>query len=88
MLAVLSYAAQLERDMMLQRQAESIAAAKVRGVQFARLKKELPQDFAERYPAWRSGRLTGEEMASRCDMALGIIYRKVRKIRENGTWIE
>lgn len=78
-LAVLSYAAQIERDMMLQRQAEGIAAAKARGVRFGRPKKELPQDFDKLYAAWRAGALTNKEFAEKCNMALGVIYRKIRE---------
>ncbi len=78
-LAVLSYAAQTERDMMLQRQAEGIAAARAKGKKFGRPRKDLPTDFDALYASWRSGELTGDEVAARCDMALGVLYRKLRE---------
>ena len=46
-LQVLSYVAQVERENMRQRQAEGIAAAKARGVQFGRRRIELPESFLE-----------------------------------------
>ena len=48
-LAVMSYTAQMERENIRQRQAEGIAAAKARGVQFGRPQIELPEDFAQQY---------------------------------------
>lgn len=78
-LAVLSYAAQIERDMMLQRQAEGIIAAKKKGAKFGRPKKDLPNDFDALYLSWRRGELTGDEVAARCNMALGVLYRKLRE---------
>lgn len=78
-LQVLSYCAHAERESIRQRQAEGIAAARARGVQFGRRKKELPPDFPELYTAWRRGDMTGAEIAARCDMALGVLYRKLRE---------
>ena len=78
-LQVLSFVAENERTNIRQRQAEGIAAAKARGVRFGRPKKELPEDFDELYVAWRRGELTGDELAQRCDMAVGVLYRKLRE---------
>ena len=75
----LSVAEQERRQMRRERQAEGIAAAKARGVRFGRPKKELPEDFDELYVAWRRGELTGDELAQRCDMAVGVLYRKLRE---------
>ena len=44
-LQVLSFAAENERDAIRQRQAEGIAAAKARGVQLGRPRRELPENF-------------------------------------------
>ena len=78
-LQVLSYCAHAERDNTRQRQREGIVSAKARGVRFGRPKKELPEDFDELYEAWRRGELTGDELAQRCDMAVGVLYRKLRE---------
>ena len=76
---MLSYCAHAERDNTRQRQREGIVSAKARGVRFGRPKKELPEDFDELYVAWRRGELTGDELAQRCDMAVGVLYRKLRE---------
>lgn len=44
-LQILSYVAQTERENIKQRQKEGIAAAKLRGVQFGRPRKPLPDNF-------------------------------------------
>lgn len=78
-LQVLSYCAHAERDNTRQRQMEGIISAKARGVQFGRPKKELPENIDDLYAAWRQGEFSGEELAARCDMALGVLYRKLRE---------
>lgn len=83
-LSVLSYAAELERDHIRSRQAEGIAAAKARGVRFGRPVKNLPDNFDELYAAWRRGEISSADLEKECDMALGVIYRKIReRQREN-----
>ena len=76
---VLSFAAQLERENIRQRQAEGIASAKARGVRFGRKKKELPEDFENWFARWRSGEITGKQMADHCDMEISVLYRKLRE---------
>lgn len=78
-LQVLSYCAHAERDNTRQRQKEGIASAKAKGVQFGRPKKNLPENIEELYIEWRQGKLTGNELASQCNMALGVLYRKLRE---------
>ena len=46
-LQILSYVAQTERENIKQRQKEGIAAAKLRGVQFGRPRKPLPDNFQQ-----------------------------------------
>lgn len=78
-LQVLSYCAHAERDNIRQRQMEGIISAKARGVQFGRPKKELPEDFDQLYDSWRNGEMTGDELAKKCNIALGVLYRKVKE---------
>ena len=78
-LQVLSFAAQLERENIRQRQAEGIASAKARGVRFGRKKKELPEDFDIWFARWRSGENTGKQMADHCGMEISVLYRKLRE---------
>ena len=70
-LQVLSYVAQVERENMRQRQAEGIAAAKARGVQFGRRRIELPEAFLELAELGRDGAVT----ASAASQELGISRR-------------
>lgn len=79
-LQVLSFVAQLERENIRQRQAEGIASAKARGVRFGRKKKELPEDFDAWFVRWRSGEITGKQMAAHCDMEISVLYRKLKEL--------
>jgi len=62
-LQLLSYVAQTERENIRQRQAEGIAAAKLRGVRFGRPAKALPDNFAEVYEQWSDYTISGREAA-------------------------
>ena len=64
-LQLLSYVAQTEREFIHQRQAEGISAAKARGVQFGRPRKERPENFDELKSLWVSGRLSARVAATR-----------------------
>jgi len=54
-LQLLSFVAQSERENIRKRQAEGIAAAKVRGVRFGGPRKELPENFIELVRKWKRG---------------------------------
>lgn len=78
-LAVLSYVAENERETIRQRQAEGIAAAKLRGVKFGRPRVELPENFIHVNDQWRNGELTLQQAAIRCNMPLSTFYSYSRK---------
>ena len=59
-LQLLSYVAQTERENLRQRQAEGIAAAKDRGVQFGRERIELPKDFPDFARQWQEGGISSQ----------------------------
>ena len=69
-LQVLSFVAENERVNIRQRQAEGIAAAKVRGVRFGRPPASLPENFHGVYQRWRAGKITGAAAAKECGMAI------------------
>ena len=69
-LQVLSFVAENERSNIKQRQAEGIAAAKLRGVRFGRPPKPLPDNFQNVYHQWRQGEITGLAAAAECGMPL------------------
>ena len=62
-LQLLSYVAQTEREFILQRQAEGIAAAKKRGVHFGRKPMERPDRFGAVVQAWEDGKLSSRAAA-------------------------
>ena len=70
-LQLLSYVAQTEREVIRQRQAEGIAAAKARGVQFGRRPSPKPSEF----PEWKERWSRGEVSACQAAKALKITHR-------------
>ena len=77
-LQVLSFVAENERKMIRRRQAEGIAEAKKRGVQFGRPKKLLPPNFPHEREKWRNGEKTLAEAAKSCGMAVSTFYVKAK----------
>ncbi len=81
-LQLLSFVAENERVNIRQRQAEGIAAAKARGVQFGRPARALPENFHAVRRAWRAKRLTLRQAAAACGMPKGTFYGKARKFEK------
>ena len=83
-LQVLSFVAENERTNIRQRQAEGIAAAKARGVQFGRPPRPLPENYHIAYRRWKAGTITGTAAAKECGMPLSTfryraeIYEKAK----------
>jgi len=73
-LQVLSFSAQLERDNLLQRQAEGISAAKERGVKFGRPVTVLPDNFSDIYARWRMGDINHVQAAALCGFSVRTLY--------------
>ena len=69
-LQVLSFVAENERKTIRQRQREGIEAAKLRGVQFGRPRKPLPENFEQICVVWKSGELSSRKAAKLCGMPL------------------
>lgn len=63
-LQLLSYVAQSEREAIKQRQAEGIAAAKVRGVKFGRPSLTLPDNFNEVCEDWKNKKINSRQAAA------------------------
>jgi DNA invertase Pin-like site-specific DNA recombinase len=70
-LQILSYVAQTEREMIRQRQAEGIEAAKARGVKFGRPAMVRPEQFPEVLEAWVQQEISAREAGRR----LGVSYK-------------
>jgi len=64
-LQLLSYVAQTEREFIKRRQAEGIAAAKARGVQFGAKPKSRPDEFIRLVQLWREGSISARAAAKR-----------------------
>lgn len=78
-LQLLSFVAENERDNILKRQAEGIAAAKKRGVKFGRPAMVIPNNYAENYILWKEKKITAQEGAQNCHMPLWAFYQKKGK---------
>ena len=77
MLTIFGAVAELEREYILQRQREGIAAAKAAGIYKGRKPIEHPElDGVVRQ--WREGRITAMEAMKRLNMKPSTFYRKVK----------
>ncbi|NBI83925.1 recombinase family protein [Clostridiaceae bacterium] len=81
-LQILSFVAQSERENIRRRQAEGIAAAKMRGVKFGRPARLVPENFNEVRLAWRQKRLTLSAAAELCDMTTSTFYAKAVRFEQ------
>ncbi len=79
-LQILSFVSQNERNMIRQRQAEGIAAAKARGVKLGRPSKPLPGNFMEVYQSWKKGRINKTQAAKLLKMPLSTFCYKEKMI--------
>ena len=71
------------RDDRRQRQAEGIAAAKARGVQFGRPVKLMPDRFEEAYRLWSGGGATVAAAAQLCGLTRGAFYHRAMRRKQN-----
>ncbi|MCI8664511.1 MAG: recombinase family protein [Hungatella sp.] len=81
-LQVLSFVAENERKNIRERQKEGIEAAKMRGVQFGRPRKPLPDNFDQTCRRWIAGELSGRKAAKMCGMPATSFYRKGERWKE------
>jgi len=81
-LQVLSFSAQQERETLLLRQAEGIAAAQAKGVKFGRRTVILPEDFKAIYERWRNRELTNEQAAELCGFSERTFYDRTAEWRK------
>lgn len=79
MLTIFGAVAELEREYILQRQAEGIAIAKENGVYKGRQPVVRPE-FETVVSLWRSGSITAVEAMKRLNMKPSTFYRKAKEI--------
>lgn len=78
LIEVLGTIAEQERETTLKRQAEGIAAAREKGVDFGRPKIEYPSDWAEVYVAWKSGGISARMAMERMGLKKTTFYKLVK----------
>ena len=78
-LQLLSFIAQNERENIRKRQADGIAAAKLRGVKFGRPEKPLPANFRELLKQWERGEISTGDMSDLCGVSRSTLYIKRRE---------
>lgn len=83
-LQILAYVAETERSFIKQRQAEGIAAAKRKGVQFGRRETELPDEFEKYCLLWRNGETSLRKAAEALHMNYSTFYRRCMDQEKNG----
>ena len=74
-LQILSYVAQTERESIHQRQMEGIAAARLRGVQFGRPKKPIPENFFRLKTQWEKKEISSRQAAKELHIAQDTFLR-------------
>ena len=81
-LQVLAYVAQTEREFICQRQAEGIAAAKLRGKKFGQPAIKMPEEFEEVCRRCERGELSTRQAAELLGISHTTFYRRYKKIVE------
>ncbi len=81
----LAVAKQEQQDFRRQKQAEGIAAARARGVQFGRTRKPLPDNFSECYEAWQSGHMTQTQAAESCGISRATFRREINRLKRDNS---
>ena len=80
-LQILSFVSQSERENIRKRQAEGIAAARMRGIQFGRPIKKPPEDFGILVKQWEHGNLSISEILKKTGFKEATFYRRLREYR-------
>ena len=78
-LQLLSYVAEAERSFIRQRQAEGIAAAKARGVQFGRKPLPRPEAYPSILQLWREQSISANEAGKRLHIGRNTFLRWARE---------
>lgn len=81
-LQILSFVAQSERENIKKRQAQGIAAAKAKGVQFGRPIVAVPDNFGELVRKWERKQLCLQDLLAKCGgMSEATFYRRLAEYR-------
>ena len=80
-LQLLAYVAQTERDNLLKRQAQGIAAAKARGVHFGRPEVNVPKDFKKIVRDLEDKKISYTEAVELSGLSTRTFYRKAEQYK-------
>ena len=78
-LQLLSFVAETERANIRSRQAQGIAAAKLKGVKFGRPRIPIPSNFADVLNRRREKKITVSDAAKECGISISTFYRMAKK---------
>jgi DNA invertase Pin-like site-specific DNA recombinase len=81
MLTVFGAVSELEREYLLQRQREGIAAARARGVHLGRPTKKLPENFDSLVNQWEHGNISISDILTQTGLKEATFYRRLREWR-------
>lgn len=81
-LQILAYVAETERAFIKQRQAEGIAAAKMKGVRFGCQKLDVPKGFGEYCRMWMDGEISLRKAAAVLGMSYTTFYRRCMEYKD------
>ena len=80
MLSVFAALSELEREQILQRQAEGIKIAKAAGKYQGRALKKLDEEvFIKSYKKWKDGEITARKFAKNIDLTTNSLYRRIKR---------
>jgi Site-specific recombinases, DNA invertase Pin homologs len=82
MLTVFAALAELERENTLQRQAEGIAAAKLKGKHLGRPRAVYPDNWDMIYKDWKADKITAVQAMKALRLTKSTFYKLVRKLKE------
>lgn len=82
-LQILAYVAETERAFIKQRQAEGIAAAKLKGVRFGCRRLDTPDGFETCYTLWKEHKISVRKAAELCRMNYSTFYRRCKEKENN-----
>ncbi|MGO5094845.1 recombinase family protein [Agathobaculum sp. LCP25S3_E8] len=82
-LQLLSYIAETERQNIHQRQAEGIAEARKRGIQFGRKRIAMPQVFVDLAMGWKRGEISSRAAAEQLGVSYQTFLRRAKEFCEH-----
>jgi DNA invertase Pin-like site-specific DNA recombinase len=82
-LTIFAAVAELEREHILQRQAEGIAAAKSLGKHLGRPIKKPPENFTKVVELWEHGKIDFDDALTQTGLKQATFYNRLRELRSN-----